>query len=191
MKNIIEKMTEAKEVTQKDIDQVIKGGLQTNKIETFMTDIITRDIFLANKKNAETMLTKELDLIYATGTPAKITATKKWVKTRLQVLVKAKSVQRRLLGDDVKTKSITIKKVNNGVLTDDKCLNKNLFKDKDLGLFKVIIEAKKVTEEKVFEEELQKLMTKHDKFPNDLLEWIKTQMTDTQILDELEVKKAS
>tara|TARA_R110002096_G_scaffold89751_4_gene203986 strand:- start:4009 stop:4563 length:555 start_codon:yes stop_codon:yes gene_type:complete len=184
-------MTSAKKVTQDDIDKVVKGGVQTNKIETFMTDIITRDIFLANKKNAETLLTKELDRIYATETPAKITATKQWVKTKLQVLVKAKSVQRRLLGDDVKTKSITIKKVNNGVLTDDKCLNKNLFKDKDLGLFKVIIQAKKVTEEKTFEEELTKLMTKHDKFPNDLIEWIQTQMTDTQIMDELEVAKVA
>lgn len=191
MKNIIEQMTSAEKVTEEEISKVVKGGMQTAKMEVFMVDIITRDIFLANKKNAETMLTKELDRIYATETPAKITATKKWVKTRLQVLVKAKSVQRRLLGDDVKTKLITIKKVNNGVLEGDKCLNKNLFKDKDLGLFKVIIEAKKVTQEKVFEEELQKLMTKHDKFPNDLLEWIKTQMSDTQILDELEVKKAS
>ena len=191
MKNIIEKMTSAKKVTQDDIDKVVKGGVQTNKIETFMTDIITRDIFLANKKNAETLLTKELDRIYATETPAKITATKQWVKTKLQVLVKAKSVQRRLLGDDVKTKSITIKKVNNGVLTDDKCLNKNLFRDKDLGLFKVIIQAKKVTEEKTFEEELIKLMTKHDKFPNDLIEWIQTQMTDAQIMEELEVTKVA
>lgn len=191
MKNIIEKMTSAEKVTEEDISKVVKGGMHTAKLESFMVDIITRDLFLANKKNAETMLTKELDRIYATETPAKITATKKWVKTRLQVLVKAKSVQRRLLGDDVKTKSITIKKVNNGVLSGDKCLNKNLFKDKDLGLFKVIIEAKKATEKKVFEEELQKLMTKHDKFPNDLIEWIQTQMTDTQIMDELEVAKVA
>lgn len=187
----IEKMTSAKKVTDEEITKVVNGGIQTNKIEVFMTDVITRDIFLANKKNAETLLTKKLDDIYNNGTPAKIEATKKWVKTRLQVLIKAKTVQKRLLGKDFKTQSITIKKVNNGVLTGDKCLNTNQFNKDDLGKFKVIIEAKKPTEEKTFEEELTKLMTKHDKFANDLIVWLQSQMTDIQIMEELETKKVA
>lgn len=198
MKTIKEKIkivddviVKAVKVTKEEIENVVNGGIQTNKIEVFMTDVITRDIYLANKKNAETMLTKKLDDIYNNGSPDKIEATKKWVKTRLQVLIKAKTVQKRLLGKDVKTQIVTIKKVNNGVLTGDKCLNTNQLNKDDLGKFKVIVEAKKPTEEKTFEEELTKLMTKHDKFANDLIIWLQSQMTDTQIMEELESKKVA
>tara|TARA_R110002020_G_scaffold135975_4_gene303531 strand:- start:172 stop:783 length:612 start_codon:yes stop_codon:yes gene_type:complete len=191
IKIIDDVIVDADKVTKEEITKVINSGIQTNKIEVFMTDVITRDIYLANKKNAETLLTKKLDDIYNNGSPAKIEATKKWVKTRLQVLIKAKTVQKRLLGKDVKTQIVTIKKVNNGVLTGDKCLNTNQLNKDDLGKFKVIVEAKKPAEEKTFEEELSKLMVKYDKFPNDLIVWLQSQMTDIQIMEELESKKVA
>jgi hypothetical protein len=187
----IEQLTRAKKPTKKDIGKVVEGGIKCNVIEDFMTDIITRDIFHANKENADTLLTKELNRIYAEEEPEIIANTKKWVKTRLQTLVKAKSVQRRLLGENVKTQLITIKKINNGVLDGDKCLNKDKFKDADLGLFKVVVEAKKVAKKETFEEELIKLMSKHDKFAQDLLVWLNTQLTPQQIMEELETEKVA
>ena len=189
--NQIEKLTTAKVVTKKDINKVIEGGIKGSEFEEFMTDIIIRDIFHANKNNADTKLTKRLNDIYSTGEPEEIESTKRWVKTRLQVLVKAKRVQRMLLGDDVKTQSITIKKINNGVLDGDKCINKKMFKDGDLGLFKVVVESKKTTEKKTFTEELFKLMEKHNKFPHDLVSVALTQMTPEQIIDELKVKEVA
>ena len=54
----IEQLTRAKKPTKKDIGKVVEGGIKCNVIEDFMTDIITRDIFHANKENADTLLTK-------------------------------------------------------------------------------------------------------------------------------------
>ena len=187
----IEQLKKAKAVTKDDINKVIEGGVKGSQFEEFMTDIIIRDIFHANKNNSDTKLTKRLNDIYAKGEPEEIELTKKWVKTRLQVLVKAKRVQRMLLGDKSKTQSITIKKINNGVLEGDKCVNKKMFKDGDLGLFKVVVESKKTTEKKTFTEELFKLMEKFEKFPHDLISVALTQMTPEQIMEELKVKKVA
>lgn len=182
-------LTSAKKPTKKEIKNVVIGGIKTNELEDSMVDIIIRDIFNANKEKAETLLTKELNRVYEEESPEFVTSTKKWVKTRLQTIVKAKTVQMKLLGEDTKNKIVTIKKINNGVLNGDKCLNRNLFSNDDLGKFKVVLEAKKVAEPKTFEEELLKLMEKHEKYAHDLISFLKGQLSPAQIMEELETEK--
>jgi len=181
------KLVSVKKPTIKDVVAVINEGLQNQNSESKMTDIIKRDLFTADKRTGQTIMTKQLNKFFSSEKESeeRKTECKKWVRTRLQTLIKEKSVQELLLGDDMKVSSLTIKKVNKGVLSSDKTLNKNCFTDKDLGQFRLIKESKKPVVEKSFVEELLKLMEKHNAHPHELIEFVSTQMTPQQIMEEL------
>lgn len=176
-----------------DVVSVIEQGIQNQSIEQKMTEIIKRDLFTADKKTGQTVMTRQLNKFFSSKseTEERKAECKKWVRTRLQTLIKEKTVQELLLGDDVKVKTLTIKKVNNGVLNNEKTLNRNCFTDKDLGQFRVIQEAKKPPVEKSFEDELNKLMEKHNKHANDLVQFALTQLSPTQIMEEIELQKVA
>ena len=101
---------------------------------------------------------------------------KVWVKTRLQTIVKVKSVQQLLLDGKHQEQSLTIKKVKSTMIGDMKKYISR-FDENDLGCFRVVIE-RKVTEQKTFEEELIKLMDKHEKVVEDLIPIIESQGID-------------
>jgi hypothetical protein len=176
--------------TDDDIKMVIKAGIQHSIEQEKMAQIIVADIVNMNKQHCTTKMTRALDDIFANGEAEEIDNTKKFVKTQLQTIIKSKAVQTALLGEDIKLKSLTIKKVNNGVLDGDKCLNKDKFQDKHLGLFRVIIESKKTTP-KSFDEELNKLMEKHGKHANDLISSALNWLSVEQIMEELEIKQVA
>ena len=108
-KNGVATLTSAKKPSLKDIKAVIQAGIMQTKEEISMTQIITNDLYHRNKKTGETKLTQELDKLFKTGKDEEIANAKKWVRTRLQTLIKEKSVQTLLLGEDKKIKSLTIK----------------------------------------------------------------------------------
>ncbi len=182
------KIVKATKPKIEDVVAVIEQGIQNQEVEGRMTETIKRDLFTADKRTGQTIMTRQLNKFFASKseTEERKAECKKWVRTRLQTLIKEKSVQELLLGDDVKIKTLTIKKVNNGVLNSDRTLNKNCFTEKDLGQFRVIQEAKKPPVEKSFEEELNKLMEKHNKHADDLVKFTLTLMTPSQIIDEIE-----
>lgn len=167
----------------KDVQDMINKGMNAVKQDSHFTDILKRDLINMNPKTGETVLTSELNKIFTDGTKLQQERCKKWIKTRLQTLIKEKSVQVAILDKDKKVKKMTIKKVNLPMLNEDsKCLMN--FTAEDLGQFRVIIEEKK-TEVKEFEEELRKLMDKHEKFANDLIEFIQIDLSNEQIINEL------
>jgi len=154
----------AKSVTLEQIKQVIDTGIDTMKKEKFMTDYIVQDLFTAEDK-MNTILTTELTRIYKEDRTAKVSKVKKWVKTRLQTLIKESSVQERVLGDKVKDRSITIKKVTQTMIDNKDGLYLGNFSELDKDDFKMVI-MKKVKEELSLEESLQKWMKSvnlHDK----------------------------
>ena len=186
-KNTVAILTKAKKPTVEAIQKVIVAGQKSILVDQKMTEIIKADLFNRNKRTGVSVLTTELNKVFLNGTDTQIAKTKKWIKTRLQTLIKEKSVQTQFLGEDKKVKSLTIKKVNAPMLdpNNEKCLSH--FKDSDLGQFRVVLEAK-VTVEKSFTEELEKLMVKHDKVANDLIDYAKGFLSVEQIMDTIEGK---
>ena len=184
-KNTVAILTQAKKPTVEAIVKVIKAGQASIVVDQKMTEIIKADLYTRNKRTGVSVLTTELNKVFSDGTDLEITKTKKWVKTRLQTLIKEKSVQTQLLGEDKKVKSLTIKKVNLPMLdpNNEKCLSH--FKDSDLGQFRVILEAK-VTVENSFTEELEKLMIKHDRCADDLVNYATAVLSPQQIMDIVE-----
>lgn len=175
-KNSVATLTSAKKPSLKNIKAVIEAGITQVNEEFSMTQIIQQDLFTRDKKTNETLLTKELNKLFESGESERIDKAKKWIKTRLQTLIKEKTVQELLLGEEKKNKSLTIKKVKKtmiGEFKNDKYLSQHT--EDDLGKFRVVIESKKPTEEKTFEDELIKLMDKHEKVVEDLIEFVESQ----------------
>ena len=186
-KNTVAILTSAKKPTTEAIVKIIKAGQASIGADQRMTEIIKQDLYTRNKRTGVSVLTTELNKVFSTGSDTEIAKTKKWIKTRLQTLIKEKSVQTQLLGEDKKIKSLTIKKVNAPMLdpNNEKCLSH--FKDSDLGQFRVVLEAK-VTVEKSFTEELEKLMVKHDKCADDLVSYASEILSAEQVMDIIESK---
>lgn len=175
-KNGVATLTSAKPPKYEDIKAVIEAGITQVNEEFSMTQIIQQDLFTRDKKTNETRLTKELNKLFESGETERIDKAKKWIKTRLQTLIKEKTVQELLLGEEKKVKSLTIKKVKKtmiGEFKNEKYLSHHT--DDDLGKFRVVIESKKQTKEKTFEDELIKLMDKHEKVVEDLIEFVESQ----------------
>ena len=156
-KNGVAELKDATKPKVKEVKAVLECGMNHQKEEFHMTDIIKRDIFHKDTEG-NTILTKELNKVLKSGDDEDMANAKKWVKCRLQTLIKEKSVQELLLGDDAKSKSLTIKKVNLPMLTNEKCLSQ--FTEDDLGQFRVV---------KEFEQELEKFLVSYDKTFDDLI----------------------
>lgn len=160
----------------KEVLAVIECGMQQVREDIKMTEILKRDIFNRDKQTGQTILTKQLDKLFKSGNEDEVKRAKVWVKTRLQTIVKVKSVQQLLLDGKHQEQSLTIKKVKSTMIGDMKKYISR-FDENDLGCFRVVIE-RKVTEQKTFEEELIKLMDKHEKVVEDLIPIIESQGID-------------
>tara|TARA_R110002020_G_scaffold221997_3_gene430314 strand:- start:249 stop:869 length:621 start_codon:yes stop_codon:yes gene_type:complete len=185
-KNGVATLTSAKKPSLKNIKAVIEAGITQVNEEFSMTQIIQQDLFTRDKKTNETLLTKELNKLFESGQDEKIDKAKKWIKTRLQTLIKEKTVQELLLGEEKKNKSLTIKKVKKTMIgenKDEKYLSQH--NENDLGKFRVIIESKKPSKEKSFQEELMKLLDNHNKTTKDLLSFSASQGTAESFKDEV------
>ena len=185
-KNGIATLTSAKKPSLKNIKAVIEAGITQVNEEFSMTQIIQQDLFTRDKKTNETLLTKELNKLFESGEAERIDKAKKWIKTRLQTLIKEKTVQELLLGEEKKNKSLTIKKVKKtmiGEYKNEKYLSHHT--DDDLGKFRVVIESKKPSKEKSFQEELMKLLDNHNKTTKDLLSFSALQGTAESFKDEV------
>ena len=171
-------LTQSKEVTAKQVKEVIEMGLNTMNIEKTMTDVIVRDF--DNRNENDSLLTTELNEIFKTGDERKVTKVKKWVKTRLQTLIKNPPIQERLLGEKVKEQQITIKKVTKPMVDNAEGIYLDNFNESDLGQFKTI-RISKVKEELTIAEELLKWM--RSKKNDGLITGDKTQMKDIDCYD--------
>jgi len=171
-------LTQSKEVTAKQVKEVIEMGLNTMNIEKTMTDVIVRDF--DNRNENDSLLTTELNEIFKTGDERKVTKVKKWVKTRLQTLIKNPPIQERLLGEKVKEQQITIKKVTKPMVDNAEGIYLDNFNESDLGQFKTI-RISKVKEELTIAEELLKWM--RSKKSEGLFTGDKTQMKDIDCYD--------
>jgi len=171
-------LTQSKEVTAKQVKEVIEMGLNTMNIEKTMTDVIVRDF--DNRNENDSLLTTELNEIFKTGDERKVTKVKKWVKTRLQTLIKNPPIQERLLGEKVKEQQITIKKVTKPMVDNAEGIYLDNFNESDLGQFKTI-RISKVKEELTIAEELLKWM--RSKKSDGLFTGDKTQMKDIDCYD--------
>jgi len=171
-------LTQSKEVTAKQVKEVIEMGLDTMNIEKTMTDVIVRDF--DNRNENDSLLTTELNEIFKTGDERKVIKVKKWVKTRLQTLIKNPSVQDRLLGEKVKEQQITVKKVTKPMVENAEGLYLDNFNESDLGQFKTI-RISKVKEELTIAEELLKWM--RSKKSDGLFTGDKTQAKDIDCYD--------
>ena len=185
-KNGVATLTSAKKPSLKNIKAVIEAGITQVNEEFSMTQIIQQDLFTRDKKTNQTLLTKELNKLFESGQDEKIDKAKKWIKTRLQTLIKEKTVQELLLGEEKKVKSLTIKKVKKTMIgenKDEKYLSQH--NENDLGKFRVVIESKKPSKEKSFQEELMKLLDNHNKTTKDLLIFSASQGTAESFKDEV------
>ena len=99
-KNGVATLTSAKKPSLKNIKAVIEAGITQVNEEFSMTQIIQQDLFTRDKKTNQTLLTKELNKLFESGQDEKIDKAKKWIKTRLQTLIKEKTVQELLLGEE-------------------------------------------------------------------------------------------
>ena len=158
---------QAKAVTLDQIKEVIKLGTMTLTTEKKMTDTIVSDLF--NMKGNDSILTLEVNRIIKEGRDSEVASVKKWVKTRLQTLIKEGSVQDRVLGDKVKDQQITIKRVTKPMVADKDGIYLDSFNESDLGQYKAV-KIRKVKNEDTLEESLMKWMRSqklHDKESDD------------------------
>ena len=154
---------QAKAVTLDQIKEVIKLGTMTLTTEKKMTDTIVADLF--NMEGTDSILTLEVNRIIKEGRDSEVASVKKWVKTRLQTLIKEGSVQDRVLGDKVKDQQITIKRVTKPMVADKDGIYVDSFNESDLGQYKAV-KIRKVKNEDTLEESLMKWMRSqklHDK----------------------------
>ena len=154
---------QAKAVTLDQIKEVIKLGTMTLTTEKKMTDTIVADLF--NMEGNDSILTLEVNRIIKEGRDSEVASVKKWVKTRLQTLIKEGSVQDRVLGDKVKDQQITIKRVTKPMVADKDGIYVDSFNESDLGKYKAV-KIRKVKNEDTLEESLMKWMRSqklHDK----------------------------
>ena len=135
--------------------------------EKKMTDTIVADLF--NMEGNDSILTLEVNRIIKEGRDSEVASVKKWVKTRLQTLIKEGSVQDRVLGDKVKDQQITIKRVTKPMVADKDGIYLDSFNESDLGKYKAV-KIRKVKNEDTLEESLMKWMRSqklHDKDSDD------------------------
>ena len=146
--------------------ELIKMGMEVNKLTKTMTEFIKEDVQQMNTKTFTTPLTDELNVQIGTLKGERLKTLKSFIRTQIQPLIKTKKTQADILGSKVKTHKVTIKKVKLTHLKNEMVNNGKLTKE---GEIKVIFEEKPKADEKDFFEELEKLMKKHDKEPKDVI----------------------
>ena len=142
--------------TKEDIDFVISNCEELTKTAEKTTSVIKADVFNMNKKTKSSQLTVKFDsLLNNDKLPKENKDTvKRFIRTVVQPIIKAKACQEQLLNEDLELMTITIKKVNENMVNDKPSegfpLGKMVdsFSKNDLGKYKVVRSWKKQKEEK-------------------------------------------
>ena len=177
MAKVSKKETEAQEL--------LKLAIQSTKIDAHLTEKIVDDLMTANK-DGQTTLTKVIDKVFKGNDEEAKEDTKTFLRTKLQVMIKNKNVQKKILGDK-KGLMITMKKVNNPMVDNEESQFLNLsgepaeFNESDIKSVRVVVEQKKPNEPKSFVEELYSLLEKHNKVIEDLIPVFKTNGLDVEL----------
>tara|TARA_R100000951_G_scaffold33631_1_gene28463 strand:+ start:465 stop:1040 length:576 start_codon:yes stop_codon:yes gene_type:complete len=158
---------------EEEAQELLKLAIQSTKIDAHLTEKIVDDLMTANK-DGQTTLTKVIDKVLKGNDEEAKKDTKTFLRTKLQVMIKNKNVQKKILGDK-KGLMITMKKVNNPMVDNDEGQFLNIageiaeFNESDIKSVRVVVEQKKPNEPKSFEEELYSLLEKHNKVIEDLI----------------------
>lgn len=145
--------------------ELIKMGMEVNKLTKRMTDFIKADVQQMNASSFQTPLTEELNTMLLVLEGDELKKVKSFIRTQIQPLIKTKKTQSDILGNKNKTHKVTIKKVKLTHLKND-MVNKGKLTKPMEGTVRVIFEEKPKPEEKDFFEELEKLMKKYDNITN-------------------------
>jgi len=138
---------------------IIELGLVAKKIDGKLSDAIKNDIMSVDD-DLSSPLTIYIDAELKNGN----TEVKKFVRTKLQTLIKDKSMQKSLLRDNYKSHSITIKKVNKPMV------ELGLFEESELGQYKIITEQKKEKKQQTIIEKLIKFIDTNELMTDDVRE---------------------
>ena len=151
----------SKKINENDrLEKAIETGIKLMKADKSLTDLIKSEI-LCSDRFGVSALTKVLDRKLNGTDLNKVKEVKKFIKTKLQTLVKCKPTQKGLLSkEEIKEYQITIKKVNLKMLENSDIVQN--FTEKDLGSVRVVKMLKKITEPKTLQEDLIKLVEKHN-----------------------------
>lgn len=154
-------INELERIAMNDIKpkDIIELGLVSGKIDGKLSDAIKNDI-LSVGDDLSSPLTMYIDAELKNGN----TEVKKFVRTKLQTLIKDKSMQKSLLNDNHKSHSLTIKKVNKPMV------ELGLFDETELGQYKIITEKKKEKQQQTIIEKLIKFMDSNELFTGDVRE---------------------
>tara|TARA_B100001939_G_scaffold142270_1_gene123094 strand:- start:39 stop:509 length:471 start_codon:yes stop_codon:yes gene_type:complete len=144
--------------------ELIKMGMEVNKLTKRMTDFIKADVQKMNE-HFQTPLTEELNTMLLTLEGEELKKVKAFIRTQIQPLIKTKKTQSDILGNKNKTHKVTIKKVKLTHLKND-MVNDGKLTEPMEGTVRIIFEEKPKPEEKDFFEELEKLMNKYPDITN-------------------------
>ena len=163
----------------KDAEQVIKIGLTANKVDANLSKVICLDV-LKSDKNGQSTFTKTFDKMFKNGTTEERKELADFMRTKVQTLIKAPATQREILGDGHKVSKVTMKKVNLPMCDNDSDFfnmkgEQLVFNESDHKSVRIVVERKEKKEPKTFEEELFKLMERHEKTVEDLFPIIESQ----------------
>jgi hypothetical protein len=150
--------------------ELIKMGMEVNKLTKRMTDFIKADVQKMNE-HFQTPLTEELNTMLLTLEGEELKKVKGFIRTQIQPLIKTKKTQSDILGNKNKTHKVTIKKVKLTHLKND-MVNDGKLTEPMEGTVRIIFEEKPKPEEKDFFEELEKLMEKHAKTNDEVIKYL-------------------
>jgi len=142
--------------TKKEIDGLFNGMEAINEVRDGMKTILERDLW-NRKDDGTTPITDRLNKIFTGKDDEKIQVAKLWVKRELQTVIKMASLQVEVLGENVDTQNVTIKKVTKPMVENVDNRFEGNFNEVEIGTFKVVIENKNKVDE-TLEQKLQKWM---------------------------------
>lgn len=126
-----------KKPTKKQIETVLTHGVSVQSKLDEISAIIRADLHHTDD-NQQTQLTKAFDKIMTSDNEEMKQDVKRFVRKQLQTLIKEKPTQLAILEDGVKNMTVTVKKVNKGMVENNDGKYVDNFNEKDLGSFRVV-----------------------------------------------------
>tara|TARA_R100000329_G_C7560231_1_gene198165 strand:+ start:261 stop:851 length:591 start_codon:yes stop_codon:yes gene_type:complete len=126
-----------KKPTKKQIETVLTHGVSVQSKLDEISAIIRADLHHTDD-NQQTQLTKAFDKIMKSDNEEMKQDVKRFVRKQLQTLIKEKPTQLAILEDGVKDMTVTVKKVNKGMVENNDGKYVDNFNEKDLGSFRVV-----------------------------------------------------
>jgi len=155
-------MTKARKVSAKKARELFEDARYHLEKDDQITKMLRCDLFHSDKQTGTSVITTELDRIMEEETEETIQIVKEFVRKRVQTLIKEKSVQTALLGENYKNQKITIKRVTNPMVENTEGRFEGSFNEVDKGKFRVVVENKPTKPEDTLEQSLIKWMDAHE-----------------------------